>query len=209
MSAPQHHLTAEYLAAYAHGALAAPFAVVVATHVSMCDECRAAWEAAALPGGLLLEAQEAAALSPGFRERVLGALDEVPALRGDAPIVFPAPLHEALGRRPPRWRRIAPGTRQAILQNDAEGSLRLLEFPARTAVPEHGHRGREMTLVLRGAFSDVTGTYGVGDVQVAGGDLEHAPTATSDGPCLCLAATDAPLRFKGLVPRLLQPILRI
>jgi putative transcriptional regulator len=130
-------------------------------------------------------------------------------LRGDAPIVFPAPLHETLGRRPPRWRRIAPGTRQAILQNDAEGSLRLLEFPARTAVPEHGHRGREMTLVLRGAFSDVTGTYGVGDVQVAGGDLEHAPTATADGPCLCLAATDARLRFKGLVPRLLQPILRI
>jgi putative transcriptional regulator len=66
-----------------------------------------------------------------------------------------------------------------------------------------------MTLVLRGAFRDVTGIYRVGDVQIAGGDLEHAPTATEDGPCLCLAATDAPLRFKGLVPRLLQPILRI
>lgn len=209
MSAPQHHLTAEYLAAYAHGWLPTPFAVVVATHISMCDECRAAWEAEALPGGLLLEGEAAVGLSAGFRERIMAALDETPAAEGGAPIVFPTPLHEALGRQGPRWRRIAPGSRQAIVQNDAEGSLRLLEFPARTAVPEHSHGGRELTLVLTGAFSDVTGTYGAGDVQVAEGDLEHAPTATSDGPCLCLAATDAPLRFKGLLPRLLQPILRI
>jgi putative transcriptional regulator len=27
--------------------------------------------------------------------------------------------------------------------------------------------------------------------------------------CICAAATDAPLRFRGLIPRLLQPILRI
>lgn len=209
MSAPRHHLSAEYLAAYSHGTLPTPFAVVVATHISMCDECRAAWEAEALPGGLLLDAQKPAELSDGFRERVLASLDTPPSARDRTAIVFPAPLSEALGGQPPRWRKVAAGSRQAILQNDAEGSLRLLEFPAGTAVPEHSHGGREMTLVLKGAFGDITGTYRAGDLQIAGGDLEHSPTATADGPCLCLAATDAPLRFTGLLPRLLQPILRI
>ena len=53
------------------------------------------------------------------------------------------------------------------------------------------------------------GAFGVGDLEVADGDLEHTPTAGEEAPCICLAATDAPLRFQSLVPRLLQPLFKI
>ena len=38
---------------------------------------------------------------------------------------------------------------------------------------------------------------------------QHTPVAEAGCDCICLAATDAPLRFRGMMPRLLQPIFRI
>ena len=87
--------------------------------------------------------------------------------------------------------------------------MRLLHIPAGQAVPEHGHNGIELTLVLQGSFVDETDRFGVGDLEVADNDLTHVPVAGPGAPCICLAATDAPLRFKGLMPRLTQRLFRI
>jgi len=76
-------------------------------------------------------------------------------------------------------------------------------------VPDHGHRGTELTLVLQGAFRDEVDRFARGDIEIATEELEHTPVAEAGEPCICLAATDAPLRFNSLVPRMLQPLLRI
>ena len=62
---------------------------------------------------------------------------------------------------------------------------------------------------MQGSFHDETGGFGVGDVEIAYDDLDHCPTAGTEADCICLAATDAPLRFRSLMPRLAQPFLRI
>jgi putative transcriptional regulator len=85
----------------------------------------------------------------------------------------------------------------------------LLYIPPGQAVPDHSHNGLELTLVLQGSFSDETGRFGVGDLEIADQDLEHTPIADAGPPCICLAATDAPLRFNALLPRLLQPLFKI
>ena len=46
---------------------------------------------------------------------------------------------------------------------------------------------------------------GVGDVEIADEALDHTPVADAGAACICLAATDAPLRFRSFLPRLLQP----
>ena len=46
-------------------------------------------------------------------------------------------------------------------------------------------------------------------IRAADDTLEHTPIAEQGAPCICLAATDAPLRFNSIIPRLLQPLLRI
>ena len=75
-------------------------------------------------------------------------------------------------------------------------------------VPEHGHNGREMTLVLAGSFKDEFGSFSRGDVQDVDQDTVHQPVAGMVEDCVCLAVTDAPLDFKSFLPRIAQPFIR-
>ncbi|MFN0114613.1 MAG: ChrR family anti-sigma-E factor [Paracoccaceae bacterium] len=211
----RHHLTDDILMAYSAGSLPEAFSLVVATHISLCDECRAQAGAFDAIGGALVGQAEAAPLSADCLERTLAriagaatATDRAPPPR---PGVFPAPLRDYVGGDldAVRWRSVGMGVRQAILPAAKGATVRLLSIPAGAAMPDHGHWGRELTLVLKGAFRDEGGRYGRGDVEVAGEGLEHRPVAETGEDCICLAATDAPLRFRDWLPRLAQPFLRI
>ena len=200
---------------YAAGQLPEAFSLVVATHVSMCDECRARAASFDAVGGALLEEAEEIALGEDALVRVLERIEGLPEATRAKPLkragVFPAPLADYVGGdlSAVRWRRVGGGVKQAILRTGKDATARLLFIPAGTAVPDHGHRGMELTLVLQGAFADENDQFGRGDIEIAGEELEHTPVALSGQDCICLAATDAPLRFRGLIPRLAQPLLRI
>ena len=97
----------------------------------------------------------------------------------------------------------------AVLKTSAKATVRLLQIPAGAAMPDHGHCGTELTLVLKGAFRDDDGHFGRGDIEIANEDLHHTPIAEDGEDCICLAATDAPLRFRGLIPRIVQPFVGI
>lgn len=209
MTEPTCHLPDAMLAALAAGTLPYPFALVAAAHVSLCDDCRARLEAHRALGGLVLDGLAPAPLSAGARTRALAALDRPVLQERPAGGPWPAPIDALIGAQGPRWRSLGFGARQAILWAGPAGSLRLLSIPADQAVPEHGHGGLELTLVLSGAFADETGAYRAGDLEVADDGLEHTPRTLGGEPCLCLAATDAPLRFRSILPRLFQPIFRI
>ncbi|SMX44752.1 ChrR family anti-sigma-E factor [Actibacterium lipolyticum] len=211
MSDIKHHIPENLIAAYASGALGHHFALVVATHVSMCTQCRAALAAHETIGGLVLEDLDAQPVSMGVKSNLMAQLD-APIEVEPAPKrmgAYPGPVMGALGGDVPKWRSLGFGSKQSILHNDATGSVRLLFIPPGQAMPDHGHNGLELTLVLQGSFHDEDGAFGVGDVEVADEDVEHTPIAGNGPPCICLAATDAPLRFSGLVPRILQPLFRI
>ena len=108
-----------------------------------------------------------------------------------------------------RWRSVGSGVRQAVFKTGDKSKVRLLSIPGGTAIPDHSHRGLELTLVLKGAFRDEDARFGPGDVEIADDDLHHTPVAEEGEDCICLAATEAPLRFKGLIPRIAQPFIGI
>lgn len=210
-----HHLTDDLLMGYAAGTLPEAFSLVVATHLSLCDDCRAQAEAFDAVGGSVIEAMDSAPLAGDSLEATLrriaaGAPKDRPRRRQPGGL-FPAPLQDYVGGdlAAVRWRPVGMGVRQAILRSGPGATARLLYIPAGSAVPDHGHRGRELTLVLQGAFRDEDGRFGPGDVEIADEAVEHTPTAEPGQPCICLAATDAPLRFRSLLPRLAQPFFRI
>lgn len=207
-----HHLTDQLLMAYAAGNLPEAFSLVVATHVSMCDECRARMGGFDAVGGAVLDQTPAAEMSQGSLEATLARIKgaaPTPAPKPRPRGLFPAPLQDYVGGDVDavKWRGI--GVRQSILPTAPGARVRLLYIPAGEAVPDHGHNGLELTLVLQGAFRDEDGRFGPGDVEVASDDLEHTPIAEPGEDCICLAATDAPLRFKSFAPRLVQPFLKI
>lgn len=211
----RHHLSDQLLMAYSAGQLPEAFNLVVATHVSLCDECRARLGAFDAVGGALIEDIEEIAMGEAALEAALARIDSLPQATRAEPMrpagIFPAPLADYVGGdlSAVRWRRVGGGVKQAILPTGRDATARLLYIPAGVAVPDHGHQGMELTLVLQGAFADQNDRFGRGDIEIADEDVEHTPVALAGEDCICLAVTDAPLRFRGLVPRLAQPLFRI
>lgn len=211
----RHHLSDQLLMGYAAGQLPEAFNLVVATHVSLCDECRAQLASYDAVGGALIEDQGDVEMAEAALEAVMARIEGMPQATQRAPMrpagIFPAPLADYVGGDlgAVKWRSIGRGVKQAILPTGSDASARLLYIPAGMAVPDHGHRGMELTLVLQGAFADANDRFGRGDLEIADESLEHTPVAMAGQDCICLAATDAPLRFRKILPRLAQPLFRI
>lgn len=215
MSDINHHLTDELLMAYAAGTLPEAFSLVVATHISLCDECRAQLGAFEALGGAVLEDAGMANLETDLAT----VFDLIEATHSDIQLparkeentVFPDALRSYVGGdlENVKWRPVGMGVRQAILKTSKSASVRLLHIPAGAQMPDHGHRGTELTLVLQGAFKDEADYFARGDVEIATEADEHTPVADDHCDCICLAATDAPLKFQGILPRIAQKIARI
>lgn len=164
-------------------------------------------------GGALIDRGATQAMNPGSMAAALAKAKSAPL---PPPVTrktgnVPTPLQDYIGADldAVNWRPIGMGVRQAILPTDKSATARLIYIPAGVAVPDHGHRGTELTLVLQGAFVDETDRFGPGDIEIADEELHHTPVAEIGADCICLAATDAPLRFRALMPRLAQRFLRI
>ena len=102
------------------------------------------------------------------------------------------------------WRWIGPGLWHRPLQEGGGGTLQLIKAAPGASVPEHTHGGGELTLVLRGALIDETGTYNPGDVADLDESVEHNPTADKREGCICLIANEQPTRFRGVLARIMQ-----
>jgi len=210
----KHHLNDKLLMGYAAGILPEAFDLVVATHISICDTCRSALAGYEAVGATVFEESGNESVSD---ESYAKTLEMIAAFKEPAkPIrkpdsIFPSALQEYIGGDVDdvKWKSLGMGVKQAILKTSPTASARLLHIEAGCKVPDHGHRGTELTLVLQGAFSDEVDRFGRGDIEIADEDLEHTPWAEEGQDCICLAATDAPLKFNALMPRLLQPIFRI
>lgn len=211
----RHHLSDQLLMSYAAGELPEAFNLVVATHVSLCDDCRAQLASFEAVGGAMIETTDVAEMSEASLAACLDRISGLSQATARQPIrragIFPAPLADYIGGGVDRvkWRNLGMGVRQAIIPTSKDASARLLYIPGGQAVPDHGHRGLELTLVLQGAFRDETDRFGPGDIEIADEAMQHTPVAEEGEVCICLAATDAPLKFNAIIPRLAQPFLRI
>ncbi len=217
MTTINHHLNAEILTGYAAGTLPEAFNLLVATHISLCDMCRAELGALESIGGAMLDTEETVAVSDNALKSVFDLIERNPKdpILTQPPTqrsaVFPSPLQDYVGGdlANVKWRNVGGGVRQSVLQTSRDASIRLLSIPGGAAMPDHGHRGTEMTLVLQGAFIDDGERFGRGDVEIADEHLEHTPVAEVGQDCICLAATDAPLKFRQWLPRIAQPFVGI
>ena len=74
----RHHLTDQLLLGYAMGNLPEAFDTVVATHISLCDECRARMHAFDAVGGVLLdEGDDAGIEEPALDESLAATLSRL------------------------------------------------------------------------------------------------------------------------------------
>ncbi len=220
-----HHPSEATLIAHAAGNMDAASATVIAIHADMCPRCRGDLVLAEVIGGQLLAGLAPAALAPDALSRALGRLGAVPddttaaepnsQVRSRLGFDLPAALR---GYGIGRWRWLAPGIRFVpVLRRSsraglddrprAQSALHLFKIAPGTAMPGHRHGGSEFTCVLAGSYDDATGRFAAGDFAETAEDLEHRPVADSRTGCICVIASEAKLRFRGPIARLLQPVL--
>lgn len=212
---PQARPIDALLACYAAGSLNAPLQALVGSHLALSGENRAfvaaLEEMAAFD--LMQGAGQPVADSQAMLAAILSAEREPrrvappPAAADD---VFPAPLRRLLGRGSSEiaWRFKLPGIREYRIADADAGEAVLYWVKAGRRLPQHTHEGDEVTLLLKGGFTDPLGHYRRGDIAIADPDLDHTPVADSDEDCVCFAVTDAPLQLTGPVMRLLRKVFR-
>lgn len=209
----KHHLSEDLIFNYATGRLPEAFNLAVATHISMCDACRSAAEAYDVVGGQVLEQQDHVAVQDDSFSKTMALIKsgsqtfvETEKPKTDVP----SPLYDYIGGslKDVKWTSIGMGAKQCILRTSEQATARLLYIPAGQAMPHHSHAGTELTLVLQGAFEDEINRFNAGDIEIADQHVHHTPTVIGDQDCICLAVTDAPLKFDKLLHRVVQPFLK-
>lgn len=208
------HPSAEYLLDYAAGNSGEALGLLVATHLTLCPECRIAVAHLEGLGGDLIDRLDSASAPGGTLGLVMARLDDVgqegrrgPRIRAGGPVpVLPRPLRDYLGVDGDRlpWRGLFPGIKRIALPSLSGGKAELLLVGAGRAIPRHTHGGNEFNLVLAGGYRDRGDHYGRGDVALADPGVDHRPIADPDGPCICFAVSDGPPRFTGPLGRVLN-----
>lgn len=221
MSMIKHHATIETLAAYAAGHLDEARSVVIATHIDRCAQCRKNTRDLEALGGACLDSIDPAPMADDALKTFWKIADNTPIetraasthADNDAHIEITQPLNSYLkgGLEKVKWRTVAPGISQSVIKADGyrDDVLRLLKINSGTRIPCHSHGDNELTLILQGQYEDALGTFAEGDLADLDDTHTHEPQATGDEPCICLIATSAPLVFKGVVGKVIQPFVRL
>jgi putative transcriptional regulator len=219
-----HHPGEEILLGYASGDLAEPLALVVATHLALCPKCRGTVDRLEALGGMLLERiNDAGTGDVALLDRAIDAAITRAARLSNAPAprriaapsdrLIPQLLLDYIGGGLDRvtWKTLAPGIRHAVVVQDAAGATaRLLSVAPGGAILEHTHIGTEMTLVLQGSYTAGGQRFVRGDLEQADETvIDHHPVAGKEATCICLVVNEAPLKFRGMLGRLLQPYWKV
>jgi putative transcriptional regulator len=216
-----HHPSEDMLWDYYRGALKPGLDLVVRSHLELCSHCHDDLVLFHAIGSAMLDEVEGIAVSDTALDLALARIERPDTPVPEAPVKAPrkAPafldgvdLPQTLkgahihGRH---W--VAPGVWLARVDVAGAGKspTYLLRVPPGMAMPEHTHRGRETTVVLKGRFSDSKGEYKVGDFVCCDDDDCHSPAVAADGDCICLIAQESPIVPMTWLGRILQPFARI
>jgi putative transcriptional regulator len=211
-----HHPDTRLLNEFSAGSLGLAQSVCLSLHLNYCEECRRQSQRLQQVGAAMFDRLSPAEVDPSMLDGLLARLDEEPPLSYTSQ---PATEQEspALMQRLIRreyadldWNRITSGLQISRLRTgDPTNEFALYHIKAGGKIPQHTHRGSELTLVLEGSFSDEEGLYQQGDFILRDDEHTHTPTAARTTDCICVGVLDAPIRFTPWNYRPLNPFLKI
>jgi putative transcriptional regulator len=213
-----HHPDTRLLTEFAAGTLPLAQSACVSAHLNYCESCLHNAMQLQDVGAAMFEQQAASPVDDRLLEALSTRLDEEPplhyphAISTDASAEAPPVLQRLMSGdyRDLGWQRITSSVQISRLRTgDPNYEFALYRIAAGGQIPEHGHRGSELTLVLSGSFHDSEGSYEPGDFLLREAGQTHSPTVTGSEDCICLTVLDAPIRFTGWKHRWLNPFLRL
>jgi len=207
------HPTKEMLKAFSAGELPLSLSIAMSAHIELCDDCAEqvkliesslsddTWES-----NLLEEADFGDMLQSIMNEEVIASSTYVNKAKvktkvADQEYTLPTAFRQFNDLK---WSGFGAVSRARIINDENNVRASLLHIDKNGQIPQHQHKGYELTLLLEGTFTDELGCYEKGDFIWLEGDVDHSPY-TKDG-CLCYAVQDAPLHFIKGMSKVLNPL---
>lgn len=103
-----------------------------------------------------------------------------------------------------KWSSLGRLSRSRLAMNDGDIRASLLLMEAGGGVPEHTHKGFELTLILEGHFKDEFDDYVPGDFLML--DSNHTHNPQTDSGCLCYTVSNDAQHFTTGLNRLVNPL---
>ncbi|MBF7074693.1 cupin domain-containing protein [Glaciecola sp. MH2013] len=210
------HPTNEQLSQFADGLLGATEALMVSAHCDMCERCMAKVELYTDASAEIALPQSQDDDSVDFGSMMHNIMQEEPEegiqLTPKSQIIeldgrtFEIPrtltrYTKSMGN----WSRLVGKLWQAPVDIGGETVANFIYMEKGGSVPEHTHRGSEMTLVINGEFSDGIADYDSGDFMIMDCNNQHTPSTNADEGCLVFSIVDKPLHFTSGWARLINP----
>ena len=211
------HPDLDLMTEYAAGTLPLAQSACVSVHIGLCEHCQRLTGQLSDIGATLFEELDPLPVGDIQLDAVLARLDEEPPLKYATGTARDSSATPAILQRlmsgdfsDLTWKAIGKPLRISYLKTgDPDHELALYHIKAGGRIPEHGHRGNEMTLVLEGGFSVADGSYHKGDFIFRRPGEVHAPTALQSEDCICVGVLDAPLKFTNWKFRWMNPFLKL
>ena len=231
----QHHPTDNLLVEFAAGTLDKAQALAINAHMHFCTKCQQNIKKMEQTRGAMLNTLEPQELPNGSFDKLLAAIDAVPSdiiapEQGTASAdvnntrqikskeadniareygQLPSVVAKMMSMQTPKWRYVNSSlkTSHLIVGQDIH-QVSLQKISAGGVAPEHDHSGTEITVVLKGSFSDKEGIYQEGDfILKQPGDI-HQPISARNEDCLCLSVESAPVKLTGFFGRMVNPFIK-
>lgn len=215
----KYHPDTRFISDYAAGSLPMSQALCVSSHLHYCNDCKQKVEQLTDLGSVLFDKISPMALEQNFSslmQRIVAMPEEYIEINSQTlESAQHSPLPTALNKLTDHdldsldWRGIGKNFRYSELNiGDPLRETSLFNIKAGGNVPTHRHKGDEITVVLKGSFSDQDDHYQVGDFIVRTLGEVHTPVAAQDEDCLCLSTLEAPIQMTNWFYRLLMPLVR-
>ncbi|GGD66249.1 ChrR family anti-sigma-E factor [Lacimicrobium alkaliphilum] len=209
------HPNSQQLSEFAQGQCDSGVALIIAAHTDMCRQCKQ--KLTLIEAELAREAMaEKSSPDPAF-DTMLANILQMPAASGievsykqkkleldGKEFVLPRSL-QRYADKINGWSHLPGKLWQARVDLGIDGRADFTYMEKGGSVPEHTHRGTELTLVLDGEFSDGIRNYDTGDFIERSCDHVHTPHTEADEGCLVFSILDKPLHFTSGIARLLNP----
>jgi putative transcriptional regulator len=222
----KHHPKFELIQAFVNGDLPASLSAGIAMHAEMCSECQekivqltehaaeVSFEEAFLDRFIVDDSHTTNHSSDEIDFEAMANLisqsDEItiPETTQDKSIVFndrSYTLPKVLNNMEiSKTSHIGKLSRARLQLDENEIHTSLLQIEPGGGVPQHTHKGFELTLLLDGTFHDENGEYVKGDFIMLDGSHQHNPI--SNEGCLCYTVANDALHFTQGINKLLNPI---
>lgn len=209
------HPSSDQLIEFSSGTGSSALSIAISTHLHFCGECRVRVGELESTAAVLFEEQSSIPVEMEGFDKLMSRIAAEPAapktVTKQEPTRFPPMIEKLINRDTEAldWRNPMKNLRVCRLMTDESGFiLGLHHMKSGGRVPNHTHRGNEISVVIEGGFSDALGSYRPGDFIHLSTDHVHSPQADADGDCWLLSIVEAPVKLTGPLGWLVNPFLK-